>query len=211
MDEKKIEVKVNDDEIEVNVGKNLESPQSSDVSLEKKSVFKVIGNWMLIHILKPLWKYLKGIAFDLRRDISENPNIIWFILVALPGIFIGLFLTQHINASKALTAEYSQAGIEIFIMELAGCLNIVWGFSIMKKRNLKSSIYATITTAIIVVCGVLWISNFYLSGRVWINDNKFRGDAVVSMICVIISMVSPVIGTVCSFFTRNKNYKKETL
>ena len=168
-------------------------------------------NWFVRHIWNPLKKYLKGLWFDFRRAISENPNIIWFFLVALPGIFIGLFLTQHINASKALTADYSQAGIEIFIMELAGCLNIVWGFSIMKKRNLKSSIYATITTAIIVLCGILWISNFFASKTVWVDTNKFRGDAVVSTICVIISMVCPVVGTICSFFTRNKNYKKDTL
>lgn len=169
------------------------------------------GPWILNHLLKPLGQYFKNIGYDLKRDISENPNIIWFLLIALPGIFIGLFLTQHINAAKALTSDYSWSGFQIFVMELAGCLNIVFGFSVMKKRNLKSSIYTSICTAVIVVCGILWISNFLRCEGVFSIDNDYTNDAVLSIICVAISVICPLIGVIASFFTINKNYKKDTL
>ncbi len=167
--------------------------------------------WILTHMLKPLGQYFKNIGYDIKRDVSENPNIIWFLLIALPGIFIGLFLTQHINAAKALTSDYSWSGFQIFVMELAGCLNIVFGFSVMKKRNLKSSIYSSICTAVIVVCGVLWISNFLRCEGVFSIENDYTNDAILSIICVAISVICPLIGVIASFFTRNKNYKKDTL
>ena len=218
MDEKKIEVKVNDDEIEVNVDKNLESPQSSDVSLEKKSVFKVIGNWMLIHILKPLWKYLKGIAFDFKRDISENPNIIFGICLMIPAILIGFMLSTHIKASFFLGKDYTSTGFQMFVLEMAGCLNVVFGFGIIKKRNLKSSIFATICTAILVTCGVLWCKAFISSklpepnnSEVIISALNADSDCMISFISVIISCLLAVAGTIGSFFFINKNYKKETL
>ena len=217
MNDKEIEKLSNENEVETN--ENLSS-DSSDVLVSKENTFKIALNkiingskiawkWLVSHVFKPLGKYLKGIAYDLKRSISENPGIICFLLVALPGIFIGLFLSQHVNACNIFPKEDGIVGLELFIMELAGCLNMVWGFSIMKKRNLKSSIYATITTAIMVVCGVLWVRSFLKYNGPWPAD--FKSDIITSIVCVIISMVTPVIGTIGSFFTRNKNYKKDTL
>lgn len=167
------------------------------------------GNWFVNKILKPFGQYLKNVGYDLKRDISENVNIIWFLLIALPGIFIGLFLSQHINAAKALTEEYSWSGFEIFIMELAGCLNIVWGFNVMKKKNLKSVIFALVTTAIIDICGILWVVNFFSCETVFTSENLFISDAILSIVCILISVVAPTIGSIAAIFTRDKKYNKK--
>lgn len=96
-------------------------------------------------------------------------------------------------------------------MELAGCLDIVWGFGVMKKKNWKSIICALLTTAVILVCGTLWVSNFFRMKGVFGSSNKYRNDAILSIITVLISMIAPTIGSIAAIFTRDKNYKKEIL
>lgn len=194
------------------------NPSSEEVSndeivsvVEKKEEKNKVLSWIKTHMLIPFKAYLKNIGYDIKRSISENTNIIWFFLIALPGIFIGLFLTQHINASKALDENFAWSGLEIFIMELAGCLDIVWGFGVMKKKNWKSIICALLTTAVILVCGTLWVSNFFRMKGVFGSSNKYRNDAILSIITVLISMIAPTIGSIAAIFTRDKNYKKEIL
>lgn len=204
----------NKDNLNNNIPSNEEPIKKSKI----KRIFSKILNgikvsikWIKNNILKPLKIYLKNIGYDIKRSISENPNIIWFFLIGLPGIFIGLFLTQHINASKCLNEDFAWSGLEIFIMELAGCLDIVWGFGVMKKKNWKSIICALITTVVIVVCGSLWISNFFRMDGVFSSTNNYKNDAILSIVTVSISMIVPTIGSIASIFTRDKNYKKETL
>ncbi len=160
---------------------------------------------------KSLWTYIKQLGYDIKRSVSENPNTIFGILLMIPAILIGFMLSTHISASQNLPVEAKFNGLYMFILEMAGCLNVVWGFAIMKKRNLKSSIYATVTTLIITVCGILWISDFLkysINGEAVINASS---TCLQSVICVAISLVCAIAGTIASFFFINKNYKKDTL
>lgn len=162
-------------------------------------------------IFSALGRYFAGLGKDIARAVQENVNIIWAILLCVPGIFIGLFLTSHIKASYALTESYNYSGISLFIMVMAGCFGIVCAFGVKGKRNLRSSIYAAITTAIIAASGIYWISCLFTCSNVWVDDNIYQGDAITSIVCIVISFVCPLIGAIGSFFTRNKNYKKDTL
>lgn len=168
-----------------------------------------------VRVLKKVWKpvatYIKQITYDIKRDITENPNIIFGILMMVPAILIGFMLSTHIKASQQLpqTAEFN--GLYMFILEMAGCLNVVWGFAVQKKRNLKSSIYGAITTGIITACGILWILDFVTNqtqGKMVLLTNSV---CVESVICVAISLVCAIAGAIGSFFFVNKNYKKDTL
>ncbi len=206
------ETSINENEVEI-VNEDIDNNINSDdkVSTEK-------SNWFVVHCIRPLLKYLKGIAFDLKRDVSENPNIIFGLCLMIPAVLVGFMLSTHITASGNLTNDYNNSGFQMFVLEMAGCLNVVWGFGIIKKRNLKSSIFALITTAILVTCGILWCRAFVTCKYPDPNDDtvivtafeKFS-SCKVSFVSVIISCAFAVIGTIGSFFFRNKNYKKETL
>ena len=162
-------------------------------------------------VLPMLKNYFKGLGKDIHRSIQDNPSIIWCLLLMVPGIFIGLFLESHVRASYALTEDYSFSGLMIFIMLLAGCLNIVCGFKVKSTRSLSASVLASICTAIIVVSGCFWIYCLIGCDHVWDGTHDCASDAVVSIICITISVIAPTVGAIASFFTRDKNYKKDTL
>lgn len=198
---------LNTEEVVEETTAEVTEPTSKEVKNEEKPQpkgFKKV--WIMLK------NYLKGIGYDMKRAIKDNPSIIWMLFLCVPGIFIGFFITNHMNAANVLTGTYGYTGLLCFIMELAGCLNIVWAFNVMKKRNLKSSIFAAITTAIIVTCGIVWVYTLYKNGEhVFADDNQFKSDSYISIVCMIVASVCPFIGAVGSFFTRNKNYKKDTL
>ena len=153
--------------------------------------------------------YFKTLAGDFKRAIQDNINIIWALLIGSSGVFIGLFLDDHVVAINSLVGPFKLCGFEMFAMVIAGCLNIVWAFGVMKTRSLTSSIFAAITTLVITVCGVLWITNFYQNYQ-YTSFNTFAENGVLSsIVCVILAIVFPVIGTLSSFFTINWNYKKD--
>lgn len=164
---------------------------------------------------KAMWpmlgNYFKGVGKDMKRSIQDNPSIIWALLLMVPGIFIGLFLESHVRASYALTSDYNFSGLMIFIMLLAGCLNIVCGFKVKSTRSLKSSVLASICTAVIVFSGSFWIYCLISCDHVWDGTHSYAPDAVTSIICIAISIIAPLVGAIASFFTRDKNYKKDTL
>lgn len=189
--------------------KNINGDNSSNENLQNETKPNGFVLW-LKKVGKMFVNYLVGIGKNIARSISDNPSIIWALLLAVPGVFIGLFLTNHIRASYSLTEDYNYSGIMLFIMELAGCINIATAFSVKGKRNIKSSVYASIGTAIIAASGIYWVYCLLTCDNVWVKDSLYRKDAVISVICISISVVTPIIGAIGSFFTRNKNYVKET-
>lgn len=150
--------------------------------------------------------YVKHICYDIKRSIQENPCIIFGLLLMIPAILIGFMLSTHINASYNLTDGQKYSGLQMFILEMAGCLNVVWGFAIIKKRNIKSIIFAVITSAIIIVCGVLWIKGFVdVFGGGAFTDSRCSA----SVLCILFSLICTVLGTVGPFFFLNYKYDKE--
>ena len=105
-------------------------------------------------------KYFKTVLGDMKRSLQDNINILWALLIGSSGVFIGMFLSDHVEAVGSLDAAYSLSGMAMFALVIAGCLNIVWAFSVMKTRSLSATIFATITTAVILVCGFYWIYCF---------------------------------------------------
>lgn len=196
----------NKDELEKNTPKTAEI---KDNAVENKGTSPFVKG--LKKAFNAFIVYIKQIGYDIKRAVQENPNNIFGILMMVPAILIGFMLSTHISASRLLPATVKYNGLYMFILEMAGCLNVVWGFAIMKKRNLKSSIYGAITTAIITLCGLLWILDF--------TNNEVAGEMVLtydfvcmeSVICVAISLVCALGGCIASFFFIDKNYKKETL
>lgn len=155
-------------------------------------------------------KYFKTVLGDMKRSLADNINILWALLIASSGVFIGMFLTDHVEAVGKLNAAYSLSGLAMFALVIAGCLNIVWAFSVMKTRSLVASIYASLTTLVILVCGFYWIYCFINNYRYVTTDifSAFPG-IIRSLTCVTLAMVCPLLGTIASFATINWKYKKD--
>lgn len=192
---------------------NVEAVESKE-AVETNSINQKEG--FLKTKLKSLKAYFKNIGYDIKRSISENPNIIFGLCLIIPAILIGFMLSTHISASFYLSSDYTSTGFQMFVLEMAGCLNVAWAFGVIKKRNLKSSIWATICTAILVVCGILWCRAFIVSKMPNSNGElvsalSSHSDCIISFITVIISCLFALVGTIGSFFFIDKNYKKETM
>ena len=50
-------------------------------------------------------KYFKTVLGDMKRSLQDNINILWSLLIASSGIFIGMFLTDHVEAVGKLDAS----------------------------------------------------------------------------------------------------------
>ena len=157
----------------------------------------------------PIANYFRLLFRDIRVHFKEKPGSIFGILVMITGILIGFTINIFINAAHGMKTEglANIGGLLIFIIEVTGALNIVNAFGIMTSRRLKASIFSTLITAIICVCGALWIS---IATTKMAPNNKFIPDANTSVVIIIICMATSVIGSVGSFFFYDHDYKKET-
>lgn len=155
-------------------------------------------------------KYFKTVLSDMKRSLADNINILWALLIGSSGVFIGMFLTDHVEAVGKLDATYSLSGLAMFALVIAGCLNIVWAFSVMKTRSLTASIYSAITTLVILFCGFYWIYCFINNYRYVTIDIFTEYPGILrSLICVTLAMACPLLGTIASFATINWKYKKD--
>lgn len=189
---------------------------------------------------------------DIGRAFKYNPSIIAGLFIAVPGILIGLFINIHYYVStQVLTAtadiheywatlgvtltqpvENDFSSAVLFIMMIAGCLNIFTAVNTANKKNLGSAVTSLILTIIIIITGSMWAryiynTNFYANnspisgglsywpGKEGFDLLTFSNEAagtnlgIKSLFCVYASMVSSAIGTVLAFIYRNKFYKKE--
>ena len=100
---------------------NVEAVESKE-AVETNSINQKEG--FLKTKLKSLKAYFKNIGYDIKRSISENPNIIFGLCLMIPAILIGFMLSTHISASFYLSSDYTSTGFQMFVLEMAGCLNV---------------------------------------------------------------------------------------
>jgi len=178
-------------------------------------------------ILKNLGKYFKEVWLNFLEGFKYNNMKLPAILVALPGVFIGFFLGVHSEVvtyiDYALDAERTQfyvfsfdfSAMCLFILMLAGILNIFSALSMSGKKNLSSVVKATIGTSIIIITGVLYLVAVFVfmdlinSGAKTL-DTEYSFGAVwwVSIISIIVSMLVSVAGVVLGFIRYDRTYEK---
>ena len=185
---------------------------------------------------KGFGRYLVRVWKDFIASFRYNNMKLAGWLVAVPGIFIGFFLQWHAPAVKQLTFEYKvydatidelvtsnyigfdYTGIALFVLMLAGILNIFGAASLMSKKNLGSVVRATIFSSIVVIAGALYLYAifFYNSlvqqGKIntGIEGWKLFGDTnfVMAIISVVVSMVCAVAGCILGFIKYDRTYEK---
>ena len=177
--------------------------------------------------------YLKNLWYDFRTSFKYNNMKLAGILVAIPGIFLGFFLTLHANVVTKMsltTAHFDEAKEEIvqvsylkpfdfsalvlFLMVLFGILNIFTSVTMSSKKNLGSVVLATITTSLIVICGALYLYSifFYLSllnaNKIGTANNFYTKDLYISIASVIVSIVTSIAGVILGFIRYDRTYEK---
>lgn len=172
-------------------------------------------------------------------SFKYNPSKLAGWLIAIPGILLGFCLVYHFAASGlfvsynvnlvAIIKEQHKIDIpvqdlhsnfQLFALIVLGAIALFSAAGVIGKRNLGSSIQSALCSIGIVIFGIFWIMNFYrtdyilniakytetASGEVY---NMFSKNNIISQICVYLSMISVVAGTILSFIMRDRTYKKD--
>lgn len=173
-----------------------------------------------VKVIKMFLQFLKNICYDFVTSFKYNKMKLPGYLIAIPGIFIGFFLSSHVNTLGVMVlgekGEENYAGIFLFILMLFGILNIFVSVSVMGKKNLGSVIISAITSLFIVGFGAVYLWNFFYSrelltsGAINLNnyDATMTTDNYISIIFVMISMLSCTIGVVLGFIFYDRTYEK---
>lgn len=148
-------------------------------------------------------------SIDFVDSIKRNPSKGGGLLIATPGILIGFLLVFQIDCVYEL-GDITSAYFALFALVMAGAINIFSASNVIKKRSLGASIMATIVTAIIVGCGILYLSQVF-HGMSW---NKEKGFSVtystyVSIVTVILSMLLSTAGVVISYIFYDHTYQRD--
>ena len=189
-----------------------------------------------VSVLKGFGKYLVRVWKDFIASFRYNNMKLAGWLIAVPGIFIGFFLQWHAPVVKQLAFNYSVyseeldelvaesyigfdfTGIALFILMLAGILNIFGAAAVMSKKNLGSVVRATIFTGIVTITGALYLYAIFFyndlvkSGKInaGIEDWKLMGDTkfVLAIISIVVSILCSVLGCVLGFIKYDRTYEK---
>ena len=178
-------------------------------------------------VFKALGKYFKEVWLNFLEGFKYNNMKLPAILVAIPGITIGFFLGVHSEVVRyidyALDAQRTEfyvfsfdfSAMCLFIMMLAGILNIFSALQMSGKKNLSAVIKALIGTVIIVICGILYLIAVFVfmdsinSGAKSLDTAmEFGASWWVSIVSVIVSMIIPVLGVVLGFIRYDRTYEK---
>jgi hypothetical protein len=175
--------------------------------------------------LKYFGRYLKNVFKDFITSFKYNNMKLSSILVALPGLFLGFFIRFHADTINALVltrpdgtyvgVPFDYTGPVLFILVLFGILNIFTALSLSNKKNLGSVITSTITTSVIVICGILYLlalfayNNGVNSGEIQkAGEAEFGASYWISIISVIIAMATSVVGVILAFINYDRTYEK---
>lgn len=178
-----------------------------------------------IKVLKMLGKYFKNVFSDFITSFKYNNMKLAGLLVCVPGIFLGFFLSFHAPVVKGLTYEiaggyyqgisFDPTGILLFMLMLFGILNIFMGVAMINQKNLGSVVKATITSSLVVISGAAYLAfllifyNGYNSGAISVETEMFtNGDYVVSFISVVISIVCSIAGIILGYINYDRTYEK---
>lgn len=176
---------------------------------------------VFVRIFKTFIQFIRNVFYDFFTSFKYNHMKLPGILVALPGIFIGFLLSSHVETIDIMLLNKdgtNYAGIFIFILMLFGILNIFTAASLMGKKNLGSVVTATVSTLVIVVAGGAYIWNFFYSlnllksGDISLASGAkdISLDNYISLVFVIISIVSSVVGVILGYIFYDRTYEKVT-
>ena len=174
--------------------------------------------------LKALGKYFKEVWLNFLEGFKYNNLKLAALLVAVPGLFIGFFLGFHSdcvtyidfaldNQGNYYVFSFDFSAMCLFILMLAGILNIFSALSLSNKKNLGSVIKCLLGTTIIVIAGILYLVCIFVymdavnSGAKNV-DIEFDAKWWISIISIIVSMVTSVAGVVLGFIRYDRTYEK---
>lgn len=178
------------------------------------------------NVLKMFGTYLKNVLFDFITSFKYNNMKLAGLLVCVPGVFLGFFLSFHAPVVKSIAfnmtettyykgISFDPTGILLFLLILFGILNIFMGVSMMNQKNLGSVVRATITSSIVVICGAVYIALLLIfvqgvnSGAIKITkENIVDSNFIVSVVSVIVSMVCSIVGVVLGYIKYDRTYEK---
>lgn len=156
---------------------------------------------------KAFTNFLRNLCYDIKDSFKIKPWNVCTILFMIPGLFVGLFLGSHYEASSGLPSEYSYAGFYLFALTLLGCINIFNAMSFAAKRSLGMAIFSTITSILLTLFGVLYSIQFIQAN----NDgwDVLGTSTIVSMSIVGVSCLSSLIAAGLTYKFIDKNRIKD--
>lgn len=153
--------------------------------------------------------FLSNLKYDLESAFVVKPWNISTILLLVPGLLIGLFMGSHIDAIHRLPSGYEATAFYLFVLILLGCVSIFSGFSFAAKRSRFHSIFTIIVSLLMIVFGALYLMSFFQYAAV-ANPRSFKiTDAMLSIICIIASLVCSLGGSIFTAFCVDKKIEKE--
>ena len=183
-------------------------------------------------IFKMLGNYLKFVVRDFIASFRYNNMKLAGWLIAIPGVFIGFFLEFHYKAVSQMSFTvtdpetwedycaigFDYTGIIFFVLMLFGILNIFTAASVMKKKNLGSVVVATITSAVILITGGMYLAAIFIYNGLVVNgdvvpagaDWTLTGDVnfLMAIITVVVSILSSIAGVIIAFIKYDRTYEK---
>ena len=136
---------------------------------------------------------------------------------------VARYITNAQGAQEAVMKEvdvlygvpFDFTGLVLFVLMLAGILNIFGAVSMSNKKNLGSVITCTITSSIIVIAGALYLYALFTfmggvnSGAISMkNEFQLDGNWIVSIASIVISMLTSIAGVILGFINYDRTYEK---
>ena len=184
-------------------------------------------------VLLMFWQYIKNVFYDFFTSFKYNNMKLAGYLIAVPGVFIGFFLNFHAPVVKQMTFAWTEfnevtwetvsgnylgfdyTGIVLFVLMLFGILNIFTAASVMGKKNLGSVVIATLSSAVVIICGILYIFAIFFFHSL-VMDGKIKLDVewswninyIMAILSVGLSMISSIVGIILAFINYDRTYEK---
>lgn len=187
--------------------------QSDDRNIKKLGVWGTFVRW------------LKNLFLDIRSSFIYNNMKLPAILIGIPGVLLGFFITKHreiINqlsffknesyylsavqrvgheASIVIYQDYDFSAVCFFVLMLLGILNLFTATSISKKKNLGSVVTATVSTVLMIIVVAVYmlyifVALSYQSDGFINNASGSMSTSSTSFIMVMISCFGSIISSV---------------
>lgn len=149
-------------------------------------------------------------AVDFANSIKRNPSKGAGLLIASTGVFIGFLLVFHIAALYQLSGSVKIGYFCLFVLVMAGSVNIFSAMNVINKKSLGSSIMTTIVSTIVVVAGIFYIVDI-IEGIGYNKDHNLTIDynVYVAIATTILSLILTIAGTVLSFVFFDHTYERD--